>query len=122
MKKLKARLNWGRWLVDCPKEDGGALEVIPGNDTQFICPVCYPSSIAIFVGLVKGRVEKVPDVSARRTAKTLAEKNGDVYEIEYPSNIKKVLEAVKARPVQNQNWEPGETLTFLKRENKQNGV
>lgn len=120
--KVKARLNWGRWLVDCPKGDGGALEVIPGQDTKFICPVCYPQSMAIFVGVVKGRIEKVPDVSARRTGMSIAESNNEIHEIEYPANIEKILENVKRRPVQNQNWEHGETLTFLKQENKENGI
>lgn len=117
MKTLKARLNWGRWIVDCPKEDGGALEVVPNVDKLFVCPVCYPQSIASHVGMIGGRIANVPDVSARRTGKALAEANDEVYSIEYPEGMERIVELVGKRPQQNRNWQDGETLAFLQQEN-----
>ena len=106
MKTVQARLNWGRWIVDCPKEhnplDSKSLEVKPGRDTQFICPACYPQSIAQFVGMVNGKIQPVPDVSARRTARRLAEEKGEIYNIIFPDNLAEIEAAVSVRPQQNQ--------------------
>lgn len=123
---VKARLNWGRWIAECPKQhtplDSVTLEVVPGKDTTFICPSCYPKSIASHAGMVSGRFQIVPDISARRTAKYMAEQAGEIYDIEYPADIAQILEAVQSRAQQNQNWEHGETLEQLAQENVDNGI
>jgi hypothetical protein len=98
------------------------LTVDPARDTFFICPVCYPQSIAVFVGIVGKKLGAVPDRSARKTARIQAEQNNEIFPIEYPKNAEKILEIVKKRPVENQNWTPGETLAFLRQENKDNGI
>jgi len=126
MKTVQARLNWGRWIVECPKPhgllDSTALEVDPLRDRTFICPACHPKTIAQFVGAVNGKIQAVPDISARKTGRLLAEKAGDVYEIEYPKDMDKIEQTLAVRAKENRNWEPGETLTALKRENKEHGL
>lgn len=122
MPTVAARLNWGRWIVDCPKGDGGAMEVKPGDSVQFICPICYPQSIAQFVGIVNGKIQPAPDLSARRTARRLAEEDGNIYNVLFPDNLNEIEQALSMRSQQHRNWEPGETLEFLTQENKDNGL
>lgn len=122
MPTVAARLNWGRWITECPKGDGGAMEVKPGEGVQFICPICYPQSIAQFVGIINGKIQPAPDLSARRTARKLAEEDGAIYTVLFPDNLAEIEALISARPQQHKNWEPGETLEFLTQENKDNGL
>ena len=86
--KVTAFLNFGRWLVRCPKHPkSGILEVDPKRDSTFVCPVCYPGSIKRFTVIRGGKVEHIFDQSAQRTARMEAQKNGDIYEIEYPEEV-----------------------------------
>jgi hypothetical protein len=62
------------------------------------------------------------DEDARAEARTRAEENGEVYDVLFPESKSEIIEVVKVRKLQNQNWIPGETVKFLKDENKKNGV
>lgn len=122
MSTVTAYLNFGRWLVDCPKHGkNGATEVTLGT-TEYIAPCCYPGSVAQFVGVTKGRITVIPDESARATARNLALENDEVYQVIFPEDAPQILEALAVRPIKNQNWVPGETVEFLQAENVEHGA
>lgn len=113
MEKVQAYLNHGRWLVDCPKHGrNGTLEV-QVTDTEYIAPCCYPGVIAQFTGMVKNRVQSVPDISARATAHARARTDGEVYEIAFPENMNEIMDALRGQPVTMQNWVSGDSIEFL---------
>ena len=116
MKQAHAYMNHGRWLVRCPVHNKGAAQVKPPID-KYIPPCCHPDIVAGFQGVVKGRVQYVPDTSARKTARIQAEAAGDVYEVVFPDNWRDIESVLSRRPVENRNWTPGETLAGLHGEN-----
>ena len=95
MIKLKARLNWGRWIADCPNCRGAEI-VKPGE--EFICYSCYPNAL---------------------TNKKKALKR---YEVVFPKIKLEIDKIMSKRDMQNRNWYPGETLKELRKENADNGV
>lgn len=117
-----AYLNYGRWLVDCPKHGRNGTLEINRTDTEYIPPCCYPGAIAQYTGVVKGMIRNVPDVSRRATAHNQAHAKDEIYEIVFPEETEQILTAVSGRMIQNQNWTPGESLDFLLAENIQNGI
>lgn len=119
---VQAYFNFGRWVVECPKHGKNGATVVTRETTEYIAPCCYPGSIAQFVGVVKNRITTVPDTSARATARVQAQVNDEIYEVIFPAETDQILEIVSARPLQNQNWLPGETLEFLQAENDEHGV
>lgn len=122
MSTVNAYLNFGRWLVQCPKHGkNGATEVLLGT-TEYIAPCCYPGIVAQFVGIVKNKITVIPDESARATARNLARENDEIYQVIFPENLAEIVVETSARPIQNQNWEPGETVEFLQAENAEHGV
>lgn len=122
METVKAYLNYGRWLVRCPKHGkNGLLEVTP-QTKDYIAPCCFPGIVASFPSVIKGRVMQLPDVSARATARKLAQQAGEIYSIEFPENMQEILDIVKLRPIQNQNWIMGETIDQLQADNVANGI
>ena len=83
---VKARLNWGRWICDCPTENCNNAEYAIWNQVnrkEMICAVCG---------------------------------NG-IWKISIPRHKKQIEQAVSSRPVENQNWEQGESIRFLQLEN-----
>jgi hypothetical protein len=121
MKTVKAYMNHGRWLVDCPKHGtAGAMEVTE-RDTEYIAPCCYPKIIATFTGVVKGSLKHVPDVSARATARNMAKQADEIYMIVFPEKLAELKAIMDARPLNNRHW-TNETIAALKKENKAHGV
>lgn len=84
---LGARLNHGRWIVDCPECNGAEL-VTP--DLRFRC----------------------------QSGTHLAVE----YAVRVPLEAEWIMQLVAHRPVVNQNWQPGETLEDLARDNAAHGV
>ncbi len=90
-----ARLNHGRWLIDCPN-CASATYCEPRNTfaiqwgQPFHCVECG--------------IHDVP--------------------VKYPSQAMRnqIEVAVRSRPEKNQNWELGETVAFLLRENAERGI
>jgi hypothetical protein len=122
MKTVQAYLNHGRWLAHCPiHPQGGVLEVRPPEET-FICPVCYPGSIASFPAVKNGVIRTIPDRSARATAQLTARERDDVYAVEYPPEREEILTLVSHRTIDHMNWQPGEPLDLLRAENDLHGV
>jgi hypothetical protein len=97
-----ARINWGRWLADCPaapcanpvtgERAGGAEYVSPG--LPFMCQWCWNQEIA-------GRFREVDFPAAREALEA---------------------ELVKRDVADNRNWTPGETLADLQADNIVHGV
>jgi hypothetical protein len=112
MKKiLDARMNHGRWIVDCPQEGcHGADLVRPGED--FVCSDCY-----IEAALAEGGA-----VGATARARAMALARGEVYGVQLPAEKAAIEAALRARPLEHMNWQPGETLDLLRQENAAHGV
>ena len=105
MKRVKAFLNYGRWLARCPKHRGGVMDVDP-EKAEFICPVCYPKIIAVLPVKRGIGFEYVPDVSARRTAEKQARDNNDVFAVVFPKSLNKFMKQFAKKQVTEINWTP----------------
>ena len=126
--EVLAYLNNNRWIVDCPKcgklgatlaEPDISVSPYSAIDGKYICPNCYPGMTKI---KERGYAKVSFDEDARAEARTRAEENGEVYDVVFPDNKSEIIDVVKVRKHQHQNWQPGETIKFLKDENKKNGV
>jgi hypothetical protein len=123
-----AYLNFGRWIVDCPKcgkvgatlaEPDLKIAQYSANKT-FICPKCYPGMVAYSGKNANGSLKF--NTSLQSLARKKAEKNNDVYKVVFPTNKKEIETVLSGRNLENKNWIPGETIEFLKKENKEHGV
>lgn len=90
---LAARVNHGRWIVQCDNCHGAQLA--SRTDRRFFCTDCLNSA-------QKGRWRYVNWPSKADTAA--------------------IEEALAPRPIANRNWEPGETIDRLLTENVVYGV
>jgi len=122
MKNVLAYLNHGRWKVNCPKcGDAGAVlaenapEVSPywtrGN--RYVCPSCYPGSIATYQTLYKKHVVTLPDEAERAKAWRAAELAGDVYRVTFPRNVAEIKRITNGWQERFINWKPGQTMESL---------
>lgn len=112
---VKPVYNAGRWLVFCPTHGrAGAMLA----ESEYICPVCYPGIVARFNAVKGGRIVAVNDTSAQRTARKLAEQDGKIYTVKFPSNKDKIEAALSKLPEPKRNWS-GESLDSLKASIKQ---
>jgi len=126
--EVEAYLNHGRWVVDCPKcgKQGSTLaEPKPiespysAINGEYICPNCYPGMVVITRRTTTGVIF---NETSRAIARARAKANNEIYEVVFPANRKEIETVVCLRRLDYQNWEPGETISFLKNENKQIGV
>lgn len=125
---VEAYLNHSRWVVDCPKcgklgstlaEPNLEVALYSAMNKKFICPNCYPGMIVIkSKGLNSVRFNE----DARAVAKKRAEDRGEIYGVVFPENKLEIESVVSLRRLDQQNWEPGETLEFLLEENKELGL
>lgn len=122
--KVEAYLNHGRWVVDCPKcgKLGATLaEPKPSESPysvingEYICPNCYPGMVAIRKRTVTGVIF---NEDLRTVARARACQNNEIYEVVFPNDKKEIEKIVSVRRLDYQNWEPGETVKFLKEENE----
>tara|TARA_Y100000310_G_scaffold275669_1_gene292318 strand:+ start:604 stop:1026 length:423 start_codon:yes stop_codon:yes gene_type:complete len=97
--EVAARINHGRWLVDCPGCNS-ALVADLGHPV-FMCVECGNSHNA-------GKWLAVTIPGNRKAIESELLKR--------PMNGRNPSEAI------NRNWEPGETLTMLKQENTAHGI
>lgn len=116
-----ARLNWGRWIADCPIHGEGVAESVrPGEG--FICSRCHPGIYATMPIQIKGTMTNVPDLAMRQSARRQAESSGQVYEVVFPADKSRIEEVTRLRQLENANWIPGMTMDDLLRENAEHGV
>lgn len=112
MKKITPIYNHGRWIVTCPKH-GTAGAMLAEN--EYICPACYPGILAFMDVVRGGRVQRIPDISARKTARLLAEQNDDVYTVNFPAK-RKEIEAELAKLPPNKRSFSGRNLGDVKKQ------
>lgn len=89
---IKARLNHGRWIAECP--DCKGAEFVHVDEPLFLCANCLNAAVGN-----KWRTVTVP--------------NNRV-------SIERIMLA-RPMPM-NRNWKPGETLGRLKAENRERGL
>ena len=92
--QYEARVNWGRWIIDCP-HCGSALDVTP-SDTTAICVDCSTEWFEVVF----------PSAQQKQAIERALLKR--------PGNRAKVFK--------NSNWVPGETVDKLEAENKEQGI
>ena len=97
--EVAARINHGRWLVDCPGCNSAL--VIDLSQPSFMCVECGNAAN----GGKWFKVTVPTDLAAIETEL-----------LKRPMNGRNPAEAV------NRNWEPGETVATLKQENADHGI
>lgn len=99
---VRAYVNHGRWVVDCPNPPCGGAELASKLDPTFICNSC-------------GSLEN----------------GGLLYEVIFPRDADAVEAALMRRPLThmekpneagNRNWYPWESVDDLNRENVEHGL
>lgn len=106
--KLKARLNHGRWIADCPICKGAEL-VEAGK--PFVCYSCFPQLRPGFFPKIRGEIVTLDKPAG------YAE-----YTVAFPTNKTDIETAVQLRKVPNKNWVVGETAITLNAENTVHGI
>ena len=118
--------NHGRWLATCP-ECNQANKIERGQRTMG-CAACYPDLRAmayephVIQRTGKTVLRSVPDVDAREEARAKAQEAGQVYEIQWPQDVKQIEKILSKRKSENKNWIPGETVQDLIVQNISHGV
>lgn len=92
-KRVEARVNHGRWLVECPT--CAAAQVASHGDRRFLCHGCLNAAS----GGKWIRVDWPP-----------------------PPVIARVEELLDVRDVEHQNWTPDEPIEWLEAENERHGL
>ena len=95
-----ARINHGRWLADCPYCDGA--ELVHPDERFFVCLSCG--------NLGLGSPNKLDG-------------DGRILHVEFPPNWHSIERILISRPDEvTRNWNPGETMADLRRENTEHGL
>ena len=128
----KAYVNHGRWLARCPDCSGANL-VTRGE--LMVCghTSCFPGLNATAQRIKPGLEDlppkkwlfvNVPDLAEREATRQEAIKRGKGYEVEFPSPRQEqaIMKALRPRPVDAMNWQPGETVNALNALNQEMGV
>ena len=97
--RVQARVNHGRWLVDCPGCNSAL--VVDLSELVFMCVECGNAA----------NDGKWFQVTVPKNRKAI-----EAELLKRPWNGRNPAEAV------NRNWEPGETVTMLKQENTEHEI
>tara|TARA_Y100000310_G_scaffold46368_1_gene43059 strand:+ start:628 stop:1053 length:426 start_codon:yes stop_codon:yes gene_type:complete len=97
--EVAARINHGRWLVDCP-----------GCNSALVIDLSQPAFMCVECGNNHNNQKWLRVITPRNRKAIEAEL------LKRPMNGRNPAEAV------NRNWEPGETVAMLKQENTDHGV
>ncbi len=98
--KIRAYVNHGRWVADCPDPSCRGAELVE-PDVPFVCGSCNMSE---FIKKRKGKVYK------------------NKHTVTFPSWKDKIEQILVVRPTENRNWWTGESVAELRRENKEHGL
>lgn len=105
MTDVIASMNYGRWLVNCPK-CGAPLPAEIGKGYT-VCPVDWPDIQAwAFVPAEGGIFRRVPDVVRRQEAIEAARQAGELYTPVYPRDKDAMMKVLRQRPTENMFWYP----------------
>lgn len=105
---VTARFNHGRWIADCP-HCNGAERVRPSE--EFVCGSHFA---------LEAEARRPNEANIR--AKDISRENGQIYPVNFPDDKKKIEKLLRYRPRPNMNWEAGESLDLLRRENAAHGI
>jgi hypothetical protein len=106
-----AYLNYGRWLVVCPKCKNQTQINIA--DKNFICYACNPAVIATAkelvhtttkTGITQHIYRDVPDLELREKALESARANGEVYKVMFPVDKERIVATLMQLHPSHQNW------------------
>lgn len=90
--RLYARVNHNRWIVDCPTCKNA--EFLWPDERLFMCQICWNGTF-----------------------------NGQWVSVEVPQQKNIIEQILKTRPApQNRNWEIGESVQELRRQNRDHGL
>jgi hypothetical protein len=107
-KSVKARVDFGRWIADCP-DCNGAEYVNPGD--PFYCLSCGNVTLEGF-----GREVIFPKDMEQIGAELM---NRPVNDLVGANDIDRALKAKSIYPGLSRSWNPGETVTDLKKQLKE---
>lgn len=98
--KAFARLEHGRWVIDCPLETCWDAQLAPPGSKRHRKCACVDYTVC-----------------------THGQPCGQAIEVVWPDNLEKGLAVLRLRPARaNHNWLPGETVEQLIAENLEHGV
>ena len=103
--KVKAFVNHGRWIANCPNCKGAE---IVHEGAPFICYSEYMQLLG-----------RDPDIIAREMER--ARRNQAIFEVEFPKNKSEIDDVLNRRKEENRNW-TNESIDELRKENIDNGV
>ena len=98
LKSVRARINQGRWIADCPTQGCGGALLVSVALPLFWCPYCGNAALG-----------------------------GEWLGVRFPGNKTEIESTLVKRPgwrerAVTRNWSPGETITALIRENNKQGI
>ncbi len=108
--KAYARLNHGRWIVDCPLPTCSSATMVAKGRKTYRCP-CPDTLVCVHPKprmVAHGKGER-PECGQRWT-------------IVWPDNLADIEALMRGRPGPNCNWEPGESLAMLRADNIEHGI
>lgn len=116
--KPHAFMNHGRWLYRCPRCDV-AIEA-----DRDICPRCWPGVKAKAFQPIEGTklMRRIPDPEMIAQTRAQAEASGELYKPVFPADKSKIEQILRCREIRHMNWQPGESLSQLTKENCEHGV
>lgn len=91
---VQARIDQGRWLADCPNSYCTNAHMIDLDDPRFFCTACGNQAAG-----------------------------GEWLHVEFPPDRAAIERTLLRRPrPENRNWRTGESLSDLRRENREHGL
>lgn len=111
-KAVNARIDFGRWLADCPF--CGGAEYVDPDDPVFFCLSC---------GMISNNAKALPVVFPANIDEIEAMlMKRPVKELPYGGVIERALYARPMIAGLGRSWQPGETVADLKKQNKEAGL
>jgi Zn ribbon nucleic-acid-binding protein len=120
MSTIQLRVNHGRWIADCPKCRSALTIQNLGGPQLYERFACYDCGYGLS-DMFKQILSTVPPRDRLR----LFENEGPFFQIAiiYPDERDEIESILLTREMaENQNWQAGETLEDLRRENETHGV
>lgn len=119
MTTLTVFINHGRMMATCPRCHN--THIIDRVQTTLICPACWNGLKAEkLVQDLYGAWVLAPHTQLIDDTVLQAREAGEEYELGLPDP--QIMNILRARPVENINWLPGETIEQLIQENIDHGL
>lgn len=119
MTTIIVSINHGRYIAQCPK--CYSSHVVEQAQSTLVCPACWKGLNAVKFGEdMFGALVQVPHTEMIFYTRDQAAASEEEYSLALPDP--QIMEILRPRPVENMNWEPGETIEFLQEENAAHGL